>query len=537
MRSRSISARDAMIAQRIRIAVVLALCGAPLAALVVVGVPRSLDELLLHLAATVLPAQLASSLATSAGAVLAGAALASGGVLCGLFEFAGRRLLQRVLLTPLLLPAWYLAILYQHSLGITGPVALAVVLGIGTAPLFQLLITAALRTVPSQYLEVLQQSGRGGPWGVFRNLAPFALPALAASSVLAFLLAWADEASARTFAVPTLTVGLYDQWFGRQDDAAGAPIAIVLLVLSLIPAFGLWAALTRGGFRDSVRLQRRVMDRVRLRGAAAAVPWLLSAPQLAAGVIYPASVVLTWSIDRIDRVRLATIGLDLLHTVLLAAGGTVVAAALALVVLRHQVAAHAPRLAGATARIVLTTFAVPPIVLALAFLWLLPESGEGAWASWLNATPVPLTASVGLRFCAVFVIVGQAALLRVARPHVDVARITGRTDFVSFVRLFAPFVAAPLAAAACFVFLESLQDISLSLVLQPFGFTTISGRLFQYAQTQRIPEGAPWVLCQALVGVYPLSLLARLAETAHDMGVDDASRGEGGGQGNRAGDR
>jgi iron(III) transport system permease protein len=279
------------------------------------------------------------------------------------------------------------------------------------------------------------------------------------------------------------------------------------------------------------------MDRVRLRGAAAAVPWLLSAPQLAAGVIYPASVVLTWSIDRIDRVRLATIGLDLLHTLLLAAGGTVVAAALALVVLRHQVAAHAPRLAGATARIVLTTFAVPPIVLALAFLWLLPESGEGAWASWLNATPVPLTASVGLRFCAVFVIVGQAALLRVARPHVDVARITGRTDFVSFVRLFAPFVAAPLAAAACFVFLESLQDISLSLVLQPFGFTTISGRLFQYAQTQRIPEGAPWVLCQALVGVYPLSLLARLAETAHDMGVDDASRGEGGGQGNRAGDR
>lgn len=531
MRSDSISARSASIAPRLRIAALLLLCSLPLAALVIVGVPRIFDELIVHLAATVLPAQLLYSLATAAGAVLVGAALAAGGVLCGLFEFPGRRLLQRASLAPLLLPSWFLSIVVQNTLGATGPVALALVLGIGAAPLFQLLATAALRTVPSQYVEVLEQGGRARPWPAVRHLAPFAVPALAAAAVLALLLAWADEASARTFAVPTLTVGLHDQWFGRQDDAAGAPVAIVLLVIAIVPALGLWAVLTRGGFRDSVRLQRRGMHRLPLRGPAAAVPWLLGTPQLVAGVIFPAAVIGFWSVERIDRVRLATVGADLVHTLTLAVGGTLLAAALAMAVLRHEVAATAPRLVGATARVVLATFAVPPVVLALAFLWLLPEGGGAAWTRAINETPAPLIAAAGLRYCAVFLIAGQAALLRVARPHADVARVTGRTDLRSFLRLFRPFVAAPLAAAACFVFLEALKDLSLSLVLQPFGFTTLSTRLFQLAQTQRIPEGAPWVLCQALVGLYPLALLARMADPAHDTGARDASWGKGGGKG------
>ncbi len=107
-------------------------------------------------------------------------------------------------------------------------------------------------------------------------------------------------------------------------------------------------------------------------------------------------------------------------------------------------------------------------------------------------------------------------MLRVARAHGELLRVLGRTDFVSYVRLFRPFIIGPMSAVACLVFLASLQDLSISQVLQPFGFTTISTRVYQYAQSQRIPDCAVWVLCQALVGVYPLGLLARWAERAQD---------------------
>jgi iron(III) transport system permease protein len=491
----------------------LLVCAAPLAAVVLKGAARARGDLLVHLAATVLPMQLGFSLVAAAGAVLVGALLASGGALCGLFDFPGRGPLQGALLVPLLIPAWFLAVLYQHRLGASGPGALVLVLGIGSAPLFQLFLTASLRGIAPQYIETLRQLGRSSPLQLVRHLFPLTAPSLAAAAVLVFLLAWADAGSARVLAVPTLTVGLYDQWFGRGEDSAGALIALAVLAMSLLPALVVWACFPRGAWRSSARLLQRGAGRIRLRGAAAAVPWMLSAPQLLAGVVFPCAVIGIWTVDRIGRVNIAMIGRDALGTVLLAGGGTLVAAALALWLQWHQVAGHARRLASAAGYVMISTFAAGPVVIGLAFLWLLPSERDGSWAGWLNATPLPLVAALGVRFCAVLSIAGQAALLRTARVHADAIRMSGRTGLLSFLRLLRPYMTAPLAAAACFVFLESLKDISLSLLLQPFGFTTISTRLFQYAQTQRIPESAVWVFCLALVGVYPLWSLARLADS------------------------
>lgn len=495
---------------------ILAFCAAPLVTLAVMGVPRLLDGLLGHLAETVLPTQLGTSILAATGVVLCGTLFAAGGVLCGLFSFPGHRLLGRTLLAPLLLPGWYLAVLYNYQLGVTGTVALVVVLGASSAPLFQLLITASLRTVPSRYVEVLRHHGRADLLSVCRYLLPLALPAFAAAAVLVFFLAWADEASARTLAVPTLTVGLFDQWFGRQDDAAGAPLALALLLLSLVPASVIWLWLTRGTFRPTARLQGRNMDPVPLRGLSVLVPWVLSVPLLVIGLIYPAVVVTGWTIERLRWVNLATLGTDLVDSLVLAVGCMMAAAVLALLLLHQQVTASTRYLTASTMFLVLSTFAVPPLVLALAWLWMLPESGGQSWIIWLNATPIPLIAALALRYCAVFLLAGRAAMLRVARAHGELLRVLGRTDFLSFVRLFRPFIVAPLSAVACLVFLASLQDLSISQVLQPFGFTTISTRVYQYAQCQRIPDCAVWVLCQALVGVYPLGLLARWAERAQD---------------------
>ena len=519
MRYISINGLDARaISGKVLSILLLAACVAPLATLAVTGAPAFLGSLLPHLAATVLPGQLAMSLAVSAGAVVAAVALASGGVLCGLFRFPGDWLLSRLLLLPLLVPTWFLAVLYQYRLGAAGAGALVLVLGVGFAPLVQLLVTAALRSIPSRYHDVLRNLGRADPVSVARLLLPLALPACAAASVLVFFLAWADEGAARTLAVPTLTVGLYDQWFGRQDDAQGAPLALATMLLSVLPAWGIWAWLTRGQFRGTARLQGRSMEPVRLRGPAVLVPWALGAPLLAAGVLYPAYVVVSWTVARLRWVDLTTLGLDLIDSMIVALAGTALAAVVALVFLQREAMARDRILTAVSTRVVLASFAIPPLVLGLAWLWMFPEGSGAAWVAWLNSTPVPLVAALGLRFCAVFLVAGQSALLRVARAHGDVLRVVGRTDLVSFVRLFRPFVAGPMSAVACLVFLALLQDLSVSLVLQPFGFTTISSRVFQYAQTQRVPDCAVWMLCQAVIGVYPLARLARWATVAPDRG-------------------
>ena len=146
-------------------------------------------------------------------------------------------------------------------------------------------------------------------------------------------------------------------------------------------------------------------------------------------------------------------------------------------------------------------------------IWTIPSGGREGPAAILHGTLLPLVAALGVHFTAVFVGAGQAALLRHGRDHLAVLaahRVT--TACSSFVPLLRPFLARPAAAAAAFVFLECLKDVPLTTVLAPFGFQSISARVFQFALTERTHDCAVWMLCLALIGVYPLLTLARLGD-------------------------
>ena len=488
----------------------LLLCSAPL--VVLAARASGAGDLLLHLARTVLPGQLALSLLVSLGAVVCGAALALPGMLCALLDFPGRPVLARLLLLPLLVPAWSLAALYRETLGLFGTAAHVAVLGVSLAPLFQLLAGASLRGVPGRYHELAAVVGRDRPRRLACLLLPLALPGLAGAGLLAFLLAWGDVGTARLMGTPTLTVGLFDQWFGRQDPAAGAAVALVLVACGVVPALLLWRLVSRRPWQDDSRLPEVPGVRTRLRGRAAVVPWLLAAPLLAAGVVVPAAVTAAFAWTRLGHTGLAPVGGALLRSLLLAAVATMLAAALALPLVRQQ-ATGGPRLPSAAAGLAaVLVFCLPPAVLGLAWLALLPAGAAGGALAWLDATPLPLLVALGVRYCAVFFVVGHATLLRGAGRHAELLRTLGRAGLPSLVRLLGPFFARPLAVAGLFVFLEALRDLSLTLLLQPFGFSTAATHLFQQAQIGQLRDAALWLLCLAAAGLYPLLAIHRLLD-------------------------
>jgi iron(III) transport system permease protein len=493
---------------------VLVVLAAPLVALAVLAVTRPSAAHLAHLARTVLPMQLGSSLVATLGAAAGGAALAAGGLACALFDLPGRALLQRLLLVPLLVPPWFVASVYREALGAEGLWCLVLVLAASCAPLVQLLGTAALASLPGEYLETLRTSGHATAGRVARTLLPLSFPALGAAIALGAVLAWADTGAARAMSVPTLTTGLLDQWFGREQPWAGAALGLVLAGVAAAAGILLGSRLERAAGRERGRLAPGTRRLIRLRGWRAAVPWILSLPQLVAGVALPGGLMIAWTAQRAGRVDLSTLAGDSLHTLLLAAVGTVAAALLALPLAHASISSAAPRLARLAEMTSLALFALPPAVLALAVLALAPAAGGSRLATAAHATAIPLAVALALRSCAVFVVATRAAIARQAPAHVDLLRTLGRTNLAAVTTLLGPFVSGPVAAAAAFVFLLSLQDQLLPLVLGPFGLDTVSTRVLQYAQTQRVRDCAVWMSCLALLGAYPLFMLARLAEAS-----------------------
>jgi iron(III) transport system permease protein len=498
-----------MALRRMALGVALLLLASPLVALVVAGIAELSAAQLWHLAHTVLPMQFCYSLAAAIGAPVVAVVLALGGASCALFDFPGRAILQRLLLLPLLVPAWFLAALYrEQGLG-GGLLALVLIAGVSAAPWFHLFIGAALRSLPSRYLETLRLVGRTSPRGLLGAAGMAALPAAVAAAALVFLQAWSDVASAQIMAVPTLAVGLLDHWFGLEQPGTAVLAAIALFAVSLVPALLLWRLLTRTAGQWSGRVMGETR-RLPLAGWRAAVPWLLAAPQLALGVLGPGLIIGAWTLERLPRVDLRLIGSDLVTTVMIALSATLLAALLALPLVHAHALSRARAAVAVTSRLSFACLALPPLALGLAVLRLLPGGSPPGWAAAVNATLVPVVLALGLRYCAVFVAAAQATLLGRGRQHCELMRSCERVSLFSFARLLRAFLARPVAAAATIVFIEASKDLPLSLLLGPFDVTTVAMRLFQYAQTQRLKECAVWVLCLALVGIYPLFALARL---------------------------
>ena len=506
--STSLVERAARAAPLLVALVVLAL---PTVTLLVKGSRALSVDLLVHLLRTVLPAQAAQGAMAAAGAAMVGAALSVGGLGAAIFDFPGRAVLDRALIAPLLLPTWFLAVVYRETFDARGVAWLALALGVGAAPVFDLFGSAALRALPRAYADVLRLGGRGRAGSLVRYLLPLAFPALGAAAALAALLAWADAPSARALAVPTAAVGMLDQWSAREDASAGALLGLAVAAVSLFAGTALLVAVARVPWHDDARLGIARGRRFRLRRGWGAVPWILAAPQIVLGVVVPARAIAAWSAERIERVDLATLGGDAGRSLLLAAAATALAAALALPILHAQAFARRG-LATAAAGIALVPFAMPATVLAAAVIWMLPSGGREGPAAILHGTIYPLVMALGVHLTAVFVGAGRAALLRQGPGHVAVLRLTGHSGLPSFVALLRPFLSRPAAAGAALVFLECLKDVPLTVVLSPFGFQSISARVFQYALTERTRDCAVWMLCLALIGVYPLLTLARLGD-------------------------
>ena len=261
--------------------------------------------LLRELSGTVLPMYVVQTAAASAATVVLGLALSAGGLACALYEFPGRRVLGALHLVPMLLPAWFLAVMSRELWSVSGVWPLATVLGISTAPIFYLLGSAGLRNTAQSQVEVLTTLGRGSGLRLASALVPLALPSLGAAALVVFLIAWGDASCARVMAVPTLTTGVLDQWFGREDGRAGAGLGLAFSALGIAVGALAWLRLRRGSWQDSARHTRVWQGRSALRGWRASVPWLLSVPQLAAGVVVPWAVIGLWTAQRIERVDLS----------------------------------------------------------------------------------------------------------------------------------------------------------------------------------------------------------------------------------------
>jgi iron(III) transport system permease protein len=505
--------------------------------MLIAGSPQGGWDTLAHLAGTVLPAALLTSVGLAL-VVLATVLLLGVGAawLVAAYEFPGRRWLSWALILPLAMPAFVLAYAYTDFLDVSGPLqtglraltgwpvrgywfpeirstpGAGLCLGLALYPYVYMLARTAFAERPASLAEAARSLGLSPRATWWRVVWPVARPAVAAGCALVLMETLADFGTVSYFGVDSLTAGIYRAWQGMGDRVAAARLGLALLVL-----VGLIAWLERrqrARMRFSARAARAPSREV-LRGWRAWRASVLAFIPVGLGFLIPVALLLrAWlAADAPVDPRL---GAWLWHSLLLAGLATALILPVALVT------AYAARVVGGRAvgwavSLACAGYALPGVVIGIGLLGWVGLIDRWLGMLLLGGTAAAVVYAYGVRFFSIAYQGIESALTRISPAMDQSARSLGAAPLEVLARVHWPLLRPSLAAAALLVAVDCLKELPATLVLRPFDFDTLAVAVYHFAADERLAEAAVPSLLIVLAGLVPVLMLSR-ASGGHEPG-------------------
>lgn len=497
-----------------------------------------------HLAATVLPAYVSTTLALMLGVALGTLFIGiSTAWLITMCRFPGRGIFEWALLLPFAVPAYISAYVYTDLLEYAGTVQIFLrqlfgwrsaadywfpeirslggaicVMSLVMYPYVYLLARAAFLEQSPHMLDASRTLGYGS-WGSFFKVSlPSARPSLAVGLALVLMETLNDFGTVDFFAVRTLTAGIYDVWLGMGNLGGAAQIAGVMLafVVFLITLERLGRH-KQQHFQTAKRFQDLPGYQLTSWRAAGAV--LLCLLPFLAGFIVPAGILASYAIDRFSVSWTADFQVYAGNSLLLS--GT----AALLAVLIGVFLAYSRRLQGGIMLLALVRFcslgyAMPGAVLAIGVIIPLASLDNSLDALMrryagistgllFSGTVVAILFAYVVRFLAVSLGAIEASLGKVT-PTMDMAaRSLGQGSGGVLLHVHLPLIRGGILTAALIVFVDCMKELPATLILRPFNFDTLATYVYQFASDELLEECALAALMIVAVGLLPVILLSR----------------------------
>ncbi|MDZ5810176.1 iron ABC transporter permease [Halorubrum sp. AD140] len=344
-----------------------------------------------------------------------------------------------------------------------------------TYPYVYLTTRAALLSFDTTMLEAARTLNHGRIAAFRRVTLPTIRSAIAAGALLAALYAVSDFGTPSIMQLPVFTRQIYVEYnsFGRDYAAL---LSLQLLVVVVLVLALEWAV--RSNRNTSGDDAGRTDDRVSL-GWLRWPATLLPAGVSGLALLVPLWILGMWLIrsESGRRPSLAFEPIQVLNSLSVSLAAAVVAA-LAAIPVAYFAANHDTPLATVFERATYVGFAVPGIVLALALVYF-----GSSYTPWLYQTLPLLVFAYVVRFLPQAVGSTRTSILQVDRRLVEAGRTLGESSTGAFRRVTFPLVRSGIVAGAALVFLTTMKELPVTLVLRPSGFDTIVTQIWRAQQS------------------------------------------------------
>ncbi|MBK06655.1 MAG: iron ABC transporter permease [Deltaproteobacteria bacterium] len=349
--------------------------------------------------------------------------------------------------------------------------------------------TAFSNTDPS--LEESAQALGYTHWQIFRLvILPQCWPAIWAGGLLVSLHVLGNFEAVSLMRYKTLSWELFQ--YRLLDRPYSAWLSLILLGLTVVI---LWV---EAGYLRSFRVARAGRGTQRQQRTLALGPWRwVSYVFLAVygffAVILPVGVVLYWSFDAsgvsIWSKEWSGI-IDAAVCSLQSSGPAALIAMLFGVPLVYLSSRYSTWMTRMLERISYFGYSIPPVTLALGLVFFSLK-----WAYFLHLSLTLLVVALVLRFLAEALGPVRSALHRLSPRLEESSFALGHGHWSTFWRVILPNVYSGMFSGAVLVFLSSLKELSLNLIISPTGYSSLAMEVWDNVENAQYAEASPYALC------------------------------------------
>lgn len=347
-----------------------------------------------------------------------------------------------------------------------------------TSPYLFLNLRTALQGLDPNLEETARSLGYR-PWQVFfRVILPQLRPAYYAAGMLICLHVVGDFGVVSLMRFETFSQVLYVEYNAAFDYSYAACLGLILLSLTGCLLF------FDAHLLSTVKLHRAGHGVSHYRTAISLRKWS-SIGYLYLGLLFiatvglPTTTVCLWMFQGFDTASFGDV-FESLTGSLGVAITTAICTAMLAVPFAYIAVRYSGRFSNMLARIPYIIYAIPPLALGLSIIFTV-----GSYS-----TIVVLVCACILHFLAEATGPVRSSIYQTS-PHIEeAARSLGCSNFQAFCRTLLPLLSRGMLISIAFVFLATMKELPLTLLLRPPGYETLAANVWDYTSEALYPEAA-----------------------------------------------
>ncbi|MCF6369594.1 iron ABC transporter permease [Rhizobium sp. TRM95001] len=464
------------------------------------------------------------------------------------FEFPLRRTLSIILILPLAVPSYLAAYAFGEFFDFTGPLqstyrllfgyqtsrdywfpdirsmgGAVFVLGSVLYPYVYLACRTMFLMQGRAAADVARTLGAGPAKVFWRIQIPMARPAIMVGLTLVMMEAMNDIGAVEFLGINTLTFSVYYTWLNRGSLAGAAQIATMMLAfVALLILLERMARRSQRFSSSKTTTSVNDMTRLRLRGAPAAAATILCSLPVLSGFIIPVIVLGGFAMRRLEAYSDPRLLSALFNSIMVATAAAFTAAAIGFLL---SYSTRCDRSSGTmlASRVASLGYGIPGTVLAIGVLVPLASFDnalDGYLRSSFGVSTGLLLSGSGFAIvyaCTVrFMAMAEGTLdagFQKLSPHMDMAsRTLGRSRGQTLWLILLPNMKPAMLTATLLVFIETMKELSATILLRPFNFNTLATLVYEDASRAKIEDSSVAAMIIIAVGLIPILFVSRSIE-------------------------